>query len=272
MTDRSRGAICIAVLGLGLVPGRASQKASSSSSATPAHPVSAAVVELLAVGPGSRGQNQECSATGFLINEDGYILTNAHVVEKARECLAKAPGARIVAKFARPASPEAGATGRSEAAAPSVSCELVSVDEVHDLAVMKTERPVRAGQGDASPYAALEASEVAPATPVKVTGHPAFAWDSVTQSGHVFGRKTLALSQRSKQPSGVLVLDIQLKSGNSGSPVYLEAGGGVVGVVEGQDPHNSAVTVAVPIREAIDFLDRLGVRWHAAPKQGGAPL
>jgi len=247
------------------------QKASSSSSATQAHPVSAAVVALLAVGPGSKGQNQECSATGFLINEDGYILTNAHVVEKARECLAKAPEAKIVAKFARLASPEAGVTQRSEAAAPSVSCELVSVDEVHDLAVMKTERPVRVGPGDANPYAELDASEVAPGTLVKVTGHPAFAWDSVTQSGQVLRRKTLALSERSQQPSGVLVLEIQLKSGNSGSPVYLEAGGGVVGVVEGQEPHNSALTVAVPIRDAIEFLDRLGVRWHAAPNQGGAP-
>jgi len=37
----------------------------------------------------------------------------------------------------------------------------------------------------------------------------------------------------------------------------------VTGVVERQDSTNLTQTVAVPIRYAIDLLNRLGVRWYA---------
>jgi len=62
----------------------------------------AAVVQLLAIGPGQGEKNRACSATGFFVNEEGYILTNAHVVEDARRCLAGSPEAKIVAKLATP--------------------------------------------------------------------------------------------------------------------------------------------------------------------------
>ena len=57
------------------------------------------VVQLVAVGPAENEQNRECSATGFLIDEEGYLITNAHVVEDAKKCLEKAPGAKILAKL-----------------------------------------------------------------------------------------------------------------------------------------------------------------------------
>jgi S1-C subfamily serine protease len=82
-----------------------------------------AVVQLLAVGPGAGDKNRECSATGFFINAAGYILTNAHVVEEARDCLSGSAEAKIVAKF-----------GGSDSQAEAVSCDLVGTDEAHDLA------------------------------------------------------------------------------------------------------------------------------------------
>ena len=240
----------------------------------PSHsePVVAAVVQLLAVGPGGGGQNHECAATGFLVNEDGYILTNAHVIKKSQECLTRSPGMKIVARLAnlKPAhihSAEVDTAEPGESASPAVSCEVVGVDDIHDLAVLKTDRPFRTGApGGAIPYVFLETTGVTLGAPVQVTGHPAFVWVALTQSGHVIGRKSLPLLERNAEPTDMILMDIPLKRGNSGSPVYLEAGGGVVGVVERQDTSDITNTLAIPIRYAIDLLNRLAVKWHAAQK------
>lgn len=220
------------------------------------------VVQLLAIGPGGNGNNRECSATGFVVNEEGYILTNAHVIERARTCLAASPGARIMAKLAGPDS----------RVATAFSCELVGLDDLHDLAVLKIERPppARAGSGEAA-FALLNPSRVAVGTVVAVTGHPGFAWQPVTQAGKIIRSGKLRLSEKSAEASEVILLDIPLQVGSSGSPVYLEAGGGVVGVVESQSPSRPSETVAVPIRYAIELLDRHGVRWFENPRPPAGP-
>jgi S1-C subfamily serine protease len=232
--------------------------------------VPSAVVQLLAVGPGARGRNQDCSATGFIINEDGYILTNAHVVEKSKECLAQSPGAKLVAKFANsvvvehPLSGNLDASRPAETTAPAVACDVVGVDDVHDFAVLKPERrPPIGGAGHAIPYVLLGATQASIGTAVKVTGHPVFAWVALTQSGRIIAHRSLPLFERSDAPSEMIALDIPLKHGSSGSPVYLEVGGAVVGVVERQNSLDPSQTLAVPIRYAIELLDRLGVKWHA---------
>jgi serine protease Do len=216
-------------------------------------PVTAAVVQLLAVGPGAEDKNRECAATGFVVNEEGYLLTNAHVVADARRCLAASPGTKIMAKLARPGT----------RAATAVSCDVVAVDDLHDLALLKTERAL---EGEGPAYARLDPVEVAEGTPVAVTGHPAFAWRPTTQKGRVIRRGVLGLSEKSGEKSDVIVLDIPLERGASGSPVFQPAGGGVVGIIERQNPARPAETVAVPIRYAIELVDRHGVRWHSAPR------
>jgi len=209
-----------------------------------------AVLQLLAIGPGAGDKNAECAATGVLVSEQGYILTNAHVVADARRCLAGGPEAKIMAKFA----------ALDSRSATAVSCDLVGVDDLHDLALMKAERPPPAGEE--YPFVLLGLGEVAVGTPVAVTGHPAFAWQPHTQTGKVVRREFLQLSKESAEGSEVIVVDIPLKTGSSGSPVYLQGGGAVVGIVERQNTANRSETVAVPIRYAIELLDRHGVRWH----------
>jgi len=257
--------VCAWVLGLCSVHAAAATPASDGS--TRDSGVAASVVELLAVGPGSAGQNQECSATGFLLNGEGYILTNAHVVKRAQECLAKTTDSRIVAKFPRRSASQTDTAPQGEFAAASVSCELVGLDEIHDLAVLKTERPPGIPADPEEPRVFFDSTEVPFGATVAVTGHPAFAWNAVTQSGRILDHKSLRLYERSKETTEMLILDVPLRRGSSGSPVYLETGGGVVGVVEGEAPSNASWTVAVPIRYAIDLLNRLGVKWNAAPME-----
>ena len=145
-----------------------------------------AVVQLLAVGPGAGDKNRECSATGFLINAAGYILTNAHVVEEARHCLAGSAEGKIVAKFAG-----------SDSQAEAVSCDLVGTDEAHDLAVLKLERPP-AGEGGAK-FAALDARDVGEGTRIAVTGHSASTWLPTTERGRVIRHAALALDESSAE-------------------------------------------------------------------------
>jgi len=263
-----RGAICVLVCSVSLPPGSPAQKPSEPGAPAQSDGVYHAVVQLLAVGPSRKGQNQECSATGFLVNDEGYILTNAHVVEKSHECLGKSSGAKIVARLGPITSPASSATQSGENTAPSISCDLVGLDDVHDLAVLKTERPLPLDGTDSSgQFARLDPTELSTGAIVKVTGHPVFAWLAVTQSGKIVGSKSWPLFEGSAEKSDVLILDFPLKRGSSGSPVYRVTGGGVVGVVERQDSTNLSQTVAVPIQYAIDLLNRLGVRWHALDQQ-----
>jgi S1-C subfamily serine protease len=215
-----------------------------------------AVVQLLAIGPGEGGKNRECSATGFLVNAEGYLLTNAHVFEQSQKAWPGAcPGAKILAKV----------PSRSSAIATAVSADLVALDDVHDLAVMKAgPLPGADSASEPWPFLPLEPTEVREATRVAVTGHPLFAWRSVTQSGQILRREKLNLSDRGAETSDVLVLNLSLRPGNSGSPVYLVAGDGVVGIVERRGPLSSE-TVVVPIHYATELLDRNGVAWRRSP-------
>lgn len=206
----------------------------------------AAVVHLVAIGPGQGDKNRACSATGFFVNEEGYILTNAHVVEDARRCLAGSPDARIVAKLAQPGARTATA----------VSCEVIALDEEHDLALLKTQRPPP--EGADYPFARLNGNGVSVGAEIRVHGHPEFSWRPQQLSGRIVRVTRAPLAEAGTE---TLVFDLRLEIGSSGSPVYLPSGG-VVGVVVGRDARNASHSVAVAIRHAVTLLERHGVRWH----------
>jgi serine protease Do len=235
--------------------GAAQAPRGTSKTALPDDPVPTSVVQFVAVGPRDKEQNRACSASGFLIDEEGYLITNAHVVEDAQRCLEKAPGAKILAKL----------TINDSRTAQAVPCEVVGIDAPNDLALLKTERPLLGNPGGKPPYAMLDAHAVAVGAAVRVTGYPAFSWQPVTQAGQVIwqGRTRLEETDFNSSASDALMVDIHLRPGNSGSPVY-RPGGGVIAVVDKRDPLRPAYSVAVAIHYAIELAERHGVRWHAA--------
>ena len=215
------------------------------------------MVQLLAIGPGAKDKNCKISATGFFVNEEGYLLTNAHVVDGARRCLAKSPEAKILAKLASPA-------GR---AAPAVSCDVVGIDEVHDLAVLRTERrPAQVLGTEKASFACLDSEEAQAGAAVVLTGHPTFAWQPVTKTGRVQRRESVRLAENSSESTEVLAINIAAQVGNSGSPVYIPTGG-VVAIVERRDPADESNTLAVSICHAINLLNRLQIEWCGANRQ-----
>ncbi len=208
------------------------------------------VVQLLAIGPGQGDKNHACSATGFFVNEEGYLLTNAHVVDDARRCLAGSPEGKIVAKLAEP----------DEHAATAVSCEVVALDEEDDLALLKTQRPPP--EGEIYPVAPLDEREVGAGAEIRVLGHPEFSWQAKQLSGRIV---RVLRPPPTEAGTETLAFDISLEIGSSGSPVYLPSGG-VVGVVVGRDVRNASHSVAVSIRQAIELLNRCGVGWSVVPE------
>ncbi len=213
-----------------------------------------AVVQLVSVGPANQQQNRACSATAFLIDEQGYLITNAHVVEDAKRCLEKAPGAKILAKLAITDSRTAKA----------VPCEVIGIDAANDLALLKTERPLVVNPGGKPVYALLDRREVAVGIAVRVSGYPAFSWQAVTQAGHVRWRGRTRLDENNsslRNSSDALDIDIHLRPGNSGSPVY-RPGGGVVAVVDMRNSLQPSHSVAVAIHYAIELAERFGAPWQ----------
>jgi serine protease Do len=222
---------------------------------SPSDPALTFVVQLISVGPGEKELNRECAATGFLIDEEGYLITAAHVLEDARRCLEKAPGAKILAKL----------VASDPRTAPAVPCDVIAIDAPNDLALLKTERPLIARPGDKPPYALLDAHPVVVGTAVQVSGYPAFSWLSVTQAGRITwaGRTRLAETDDPlPNPSDALMVDIHLRPGNSGSPV-VRWGGGVIGVIDKRDSLRPAYSIAVAIHYAIELAGRNGARWHS---------
>jgi S1-C subfamily serine protease len=236
------------------VPATAQSPHGTSTPAPPTDPGLSFVVQLISVGPAEKEQNRECAATGFLIDEEGYLITNAHVVEDARRCLEKAPGAKILARL----------TSNGSRTAQAVPCDLIGIDAPNDLALLKTERPLLRNPGDKPPYALLDGRAVPVGTAVMVTGYPAFSWQPVTQAGHVTWRGRTRLAETDDplpNPSDALMMDIHLRPGNSGSPV-VRSGGGVIGVIDKRDSLRPAYSIAVAIHYALELADRYGARWY----------
>lgn len=208
------------------------------------------VVELLAVGPGKNSRNRECAATGFLVNQDGYLVTNAHVVEDLQQCLSGVSDGRILAKLPAP----------GETVARGFACDVVGIDEVHDLAVLRMIGPLAS---TTRTFSYLDVQEPPVGTAVSVSGHPEFAWQPLTQFGQVVRWAALRLGQKSAQTTRVFVVNIALRPGNSGSPVYLKSGG-VVGVVVQSDGTRRNLSVAISTQHVVELLGSYGVEWHAA--------
>jgi S1-C subfamily serine protease len=182
------------------------------------------------------------TGSGFVIDEEGHVLTNDHVVEGADQI-------RVT-------------LGDSDTAH---SAEVIGTDPATDLAVLEVDatpaqlHPLKLGSS-----AAMEVGD-----PVVAIGNP-FGLDRTVTSGIVS-----ALQRQIQAPNGfsitnVIQTDAAINPGNSGGPL-INSGGEVIGInaqiqTGGTGNGNVGIGFAIPIdtvREEIDQLISEGEVEHA---------
>jgi len=155
--------------------------------------------------------------SGFIISQDGYVLTNQHVVGEARNVTAKT------------------LTGRE------LQAEVVRIDRIRDVALLKLE------QDQYQPLVLGDSSAVRPGENVYAIGSPKTEdlGQSVT-AGVVSGF-------RSMDDQRFIQSDVTVNAGNSGGPL-LSTEGIAIGIAVLRRGDAEGINFFVPIEEAISAL------------------
>jgi S1-C subfamily serine protease len=168
--------------------------------------------------------------SGFVLDENGYILTNQHVVDGAE---------RILVQFASGSRTEAEVVGED----PSTDIAVLWVDNVDEPLT-----PLTLGDSDA----------VQPGDPVIAIGNPLNVGISVT-TGIVSGIGRAIKAPNDFTIDGAIQTDAAINPGNSGGPL-LDARGTVIGVnsqIISDTGAFQGVGFAVPINTVKDVVEQL---------------
>ena len=231
-------------------------------------PLSAAVCPIvyqLDQSPSSRGYHYSFFGNGFFINEQGYLLTAAHVLESFRN------GGQPYILVSRPNSPPR-----------LVKASIIAVDSEHDVAILRANSNPFTSKFKVSflplssdPASAGESVLALSLHPPKQQNANTFQVPREDRfSGEVLSYESTQLEESSPAVE-VFLLSHPVNLGQSGSPVLALNSHAVVGFVEGRWLRSGAVSIAksssrspftpgaaVPIRYAIALLQRQAISWH----------
>jgi S1-C subfamily serine protease len=192
--------------------------------------------------PEGGGGGGIATGSGFLIDTEGHIVTNNHVVEGATKVEVK--------------------LGSSET---SHTAEVVGTDPATDVALLKVDVPA----DQQHPLSLGNSAKVQVGDPVVAIGNP-FGLDRTVTAGIVS-----ALQRQIQAPNGfsishVIQTDAAINPGNSGGPL-IDSSGSVIGInsqiqTGGGTDGNVGIGFAVPIntaREVVEQLEQSGEVKHA---------
>ncbi|MDQ7820520.1 MAG: trypsin-like peptidase domain-containing protein [Armatimonadota bacterium] len=168
---------------------------------------------------------QEGAGSGVIVSEDGYILTNNHVVEGAQQI-------RVTLL-----------SGRTFAA------RVVGTDRFSDLAVVKVTTPER-----------LPAAQLGHSSTLRV-GQLAIAIGNPFGLGHTVTVGVISALNRSIQVPGLVIenliqTDAAINPGNSGGAL-VDSSGAVIGINTAIVPQAQGIGFAIPIDSARAIMDQL---------------
>jgi S1-C subfamily serine protease len=185
-----------------------------------------------------QGRIGQALGTGFVVDDEGYILTNAHVVDENGQ---RASGVTVVFN-----------KGGSETQ--RVPGQLVGVDIGSDVAVIK----VDPGKADLSPLPLGDSDQVVVGEPVVAIGNP-LGFDFSITSGIVSATgRSLQAPNGQTIPNGIQT-DAAINQGNSGGPL-IDGNGKVIGINEqiaSSGGGNDGLGFAVPINTAMRSLEQI---------------
>jgi len=178
-------------------------------------------------------QQGTATGSGFVIDKDGYIVTNAHVVEGADS---------VTVSFSE----------NGEA----VPAEVKGVDRSTDVAVLKVD-PSKVENITPIPLGDSSKSQVG--DPVIAIGNP-FGLSRTVTTGIVSGLQRQIQAPNGFTISNVIQTDAAINPGNSGGPL-LDANGRVIGINSqiqtGGGQGSVGIGFAVPINTVKDELSKL---------------
>jgi S1-C subfamily serine protease len=204
----------------------------------------AGVVEVRArfSGAGSSSASGQGLGSGFLVSNDGYIITNAHVITS--DGLA---ADSVVVAFRSENGSSAGTT--------RVPASVVGGDESTDVALLKID-PSKAPA--LHPLALGDSAGVRVGEPVVAIGNPLGLSFSLTSGIVSATNRNLQAPDGSVIPDGIQI-DAAINSGDSGGPL-IDSSGKVIGVntqIISQSGGSQGLGFAVPIATAVDVMDQL---------------
>jgi serine protease Do len=217
--------------------------------------VSPAIVQITASGyalappppgaPGVEGQiaRRQAGGSGFIVAADGYILTNAHVVEGAEQ---------VRVGLASSADPALHSIIRPQG--PEVAAEIVGVDRETDLAVLR----VAEKNLPALPFG--DSDQLRRGEIVFAFGSPLGLEESVTM-GVV---SALGRQRGPEDPMVFVQTDAPINPGNSGGPL-IDTDGKVVGVntfILSQSGGSEGLGFAVPSNIARSVFEQIRKNGH----------
>ncbi len=168
--------------------------------------------------------------TGIIISEDGYILTNKHVIEdrSADYTVFTVDGLELSAK-------------------------VVNVSDETDLALIKVQSEVTLNAASLGDSDALEVGQT-----VMAIGNSLGRYDSTVTRGVVsaLGRSISSMLDSGEvlELENIIQTDASINPGNSGGPL-LNLDGEVVGVNTAIDSEGENIGFTIPINDAILFIE-----------------
>lgn len=226
------------------------------------------IVYQLDQSPSSGGYHYSFFGNGFFINEQGYLLTAAHVLETFRD------GGQPYILVSRRNGPPL-----------LLQATIIAVDSEHDVAILHANSNPFASRNNVTflrlspePASAGQAVLALSLHPPKQQSAHTFEVPREDRfSGEVLSYESTKLD-KSSPAAEVFLLSHPVNLGQSGSPVLALDSHAVVGLVEGRWLRSNALSLnqssaqrsetpgaAVPIRYAIDLLRRESISWRAPP-------
>ena len=181
------------------------------------------------------------SGSGFIISEDGYILTNYHVIEYADK------GGYEISVMLHDGT-------RYEAS-------IVGSEESNDIAVLKIDAtgltPVTLGDSDA----------IMVGDEVHAVGNPLGELEFSMTNGHVSALDRVITTESGGDAINMFQIDAAVNPGNSGGPVY-DAAGEVIGVVTAKYSSTGVegLGFAIPINDAVRIAQDLITKGYVTGK------
>ena len=172
------------------------------------------------------------AGTGFIIAEDGYILTNNHVVAYAVQ------GGYDVTVMTYDGT--------------EYAAEIVGADEGNDIAVLKID-----AEG-LNPVTFADSDSIAVGDTVYAVGNPLGELDFTMTTGMVSALDRTITTEENYVPINMFQIDAAVNPGNSGGPVY-NAAGQVIGVVTAKTSATGVegLGFAVPANDAVNIANEL---------------